>query len=60
MKPKTLDDFAPLLQINENELRDIVFKRMQNESEQVGKYGNRIYYLSEMLQVKLFLTNHPE
>lgn len=54
MEPKKLDDFAPLLLIKEQELTHIVHKRMQNELDQVGKYRNRIYYLSEKLQVPLF------
>lgn len=51
VKPKNLDDFAPLLQFNENEVKNVVCKRMLNERDKVGKYGNRIYYLSENLQV---------
>lgn len=51
MKPKSLDDFAPLLQFNKDELKNVVCKRMINERDEVGQYGNRIYYLSRKLQV---------
>lgn len=53
VKPKSLDDFAPLLQMNEEELKTIVCKRMINERYDIGEYGNRIYYISERLQVLL-------
>lgn len=52
--PKSLDDFAALLQMNEKELKTVVCKRMLNERHEVGAYGNRIYYLSEKLQVFFF------
>lgn len=54
VEPKNLDDFAPLLQIKEKELRDIVYKRMLKERDEVGIYGNRIYYISDKLQVNIF------
>lgn len=55
MKPKSLDDFAPLLKINEQDLKNIVYKRVLNEIHDVGKYENGIYYMSDKLQVRLSL-----
>lgn len=50
-KPKNLDDFAPLLLMKEQELKNFVCKRMLNEQHDVGEHGNRIYYISDKLQV---------
>lgn len=52
MKPRSLDDFAPLLQMNEKDLKNIVHKRVLNERYELGKYENRIYYMSDKLQVR--------
>lgn len=58
VKPRSLDDFAPLLQFKENVLENVVCKRLRNERDEVGEYGNRIYYLSEKLQVVCIVFSH--
>ncbi|XP_055313465.1 uncharacterized protein LOC129574886 isoform X2 [Sitodiplosis mosellana] len=49
-KPKKLDDFAPLLALDQDELNKLVarFLKEENEIEQ----GNRIYFLSEKLKIE--------
>lgn len=55
-EPRSLDNFAPFLLINEKDLKDIVYKRMLNERHEVGKCENRIYYISEKLEVFLLFS----
>lgn len=49
LKPKILDDFAPLLTMDENALKMLVERFLKEKYEIVQ--GNRIYFLSEMLKV---------
>lgn len=52
MEPKQLDDFAPLLNLDEEELSALV-NRLNKEKDEI-KQGNRIYYLSEVLKVNCY------
>lgn len=60
MNPKKFDDFEPLLNLDENELKSLVKKFNDEENEIQQK--NRIYYLSEVLKVNdlnlIFEINH--
>lgn len=49
LEPRQLDDFVPLLILDEKELSNLV-KRLSKEKNEIEQ-GNRIYYLSEMLKV---------
>lgn len=49
MEPRSLDDFAPLLLLNEDELMKLV-ARFSKEKHEI-KQKNRIYFLSEKLKV---------
>lgn len=49
MEPKELDDFAPLLTLDEDELNKLVDRFSKEKNETVQK--NRIYFLSEKLKV---------
>lgn len=53
LKPKKLDDFAPLLKLDTNEL-DKLIEKLKKE-EHLIEQKNRIYFLSERLQVSLVL-----
>lgn len=49
MEPKKIDDFVPLLTLDESDLNNMV-RRMLKEKDDIEQ-GNRIYYLSEILKV---------
>lgn len=49
LKPNELDDMAPLLALNEHELKLLV-SRFDKESNVIPE-RNRIYYLSKILKV---------
>lgn len=49
LEPKSLDDFAPLLTLDEKQLQTLV--RLLAKDNQEIKQNNRIYYLSEKLKV---------
>lgn len=53
MEPKQIDDFVPLLSLDESDLNNLV-RRIHKEKHEIEQ-GNRIYYLSEKLQVMLQL-----
>lgn len=53
LEPRQLDDFVPLLTLDEKELSNLV-KRLSKEKNEIEQ-GNRIYYLSEMLKVNTIL-----
>lgn len=57
MEPRSLDDFAPLLTLNESELLKLI-ARFSKEKHEI-KQKNRIYFLSEKLKViALMPKNH--
>lgn len=49
IKPRKLDDFAPLLALDQKELKRLVARFLKDENE--IERGNRIYFLSEKLKV---------
>lgn len=49
LKPKTLDDFAPLLVLKTDELKKLIH-RLTKEEDMIEQ-KNRIYFLSEKLKV---------
>lgn len=53
LEPRQLDDFVPLLTLDEKELSNLV-KRLSKEKNEIEQ-GNRIYYLSEILKVNTIL-----
>lgn len=58
MEPKTLDDFAPLLTLNEDKLKKLV-ARFSKEKHEI-KQRNRIYFLSEKLKVIALLCKEKK
>lgn len=55
MEPKKLEDFFPLCTMNEEKLSKLV-ARLVNERDEIEQ-RNRIYYLSEKLEVIFGLIN---
>ncbi|XP_031616825.1 uncharacterized protein LOC116336809 isoform X2 [Contarinia nasturtii] len=53
MQPKSLDDFAPLLTLDEIKLQELVGGLLKDKYKPaIHGHTNRIYYLSERLQVE--------
>lgn len=49
MEPKNLDDFAPLLTLDEKKLNKLAAKFSKDKQE--NRQQNRIYFLSDKLKV---------